>query len=184
MKNVLVRDIMTPIEKFHRISVNATLIEAIQALESAQDDLLSGKTKQRVVVVEDEKGEVIGKISPSNIIRGLEPGYDNILSLGKDSRAHAVDYVINTMRYQALLWSTPLEDICATAKDVKVRKFFNRPTEGQTVQAGDTLDMALHRFLLGRYRSLFVMEQGKLVGLLLFAKVFREISAQVKQCTV
>lgn len=183
MKHVFVRELMTPIEKFHRISVNASLFEALQALQSAQDDLLTGKTKQRVVVVENDKGEVIGKISPSNLIRGLEPGYDRILTLGKDSRAHAVDYVINTMQVQTMLWSTPLKDICATVKDIKVGDFYNRPTEGQTVQIDDTLDTALHRFVLGRYRSLFVLDQHKIVGMLLFAKVFRAIGEEIKQCT-
>jgi CBS domain-containing protein len=183
IKKQMVRDLMTPIENFHRISKDASLIDAILVLESAQKDMAAGKANQRIVVVENEKGEVVGKISPSNVIRGLEPGYENIVSLSRESRAHAVDYVINTMKYHALLWSKPTEDICATVKDVKVKDFYNQPTEGQTIQIDDTLDKALHCIVLGRHRSLFVMDRGKVVGLLQFSKVYSEICEQVKQCT-
>jgi hypothetical protein len=54
MENLTVRDLMVPADKFPKISERASFYEALAALESAQDKYLSGKSEQRILLVENE----------------------------------------------------------------------------------------------------------------------------------
>ena len=175
-----VRDLMAPLEDFPRISQEASFAQAVLALEKAQEEYLSGKGKQRILLVEGSQGQVLGKLSPTDMVRALEPGYDKIIDPARRSMASEVDYVVKSMVSKAMLWAKPFDDLCSTAQDAKVVNFFTRPTEGQTVQAGDSLNQAFHLFVLGRHDSLFVKEQGRLVGLLRFSDVYREICRRIK----
>ncbi len=180
-ESAVVRDLMTPISDFSVISEEATFVEAVLALEKAQEDFLAGRGRQRILLVRDKQGKVLGKLSPLDVVRGLEPEYEKILDSQKRSMAREVDYVITSMRHQAMLWAKPFDDLCLTAQDAKVGKFYNRPTERQTVKAEDSLNLAFHRFVLGRHDSLFVTEQGFLVGMLRFSDVYREIARRIKE---
>jgi len=174
-----VRDLMTPIGKFPRINDSATFAAAVLALEQAQQDYLSGRKEQRILLVQGADGKILGKLSPTDLIRGLEPNFDNVV----DPRASSfisTGYVIDAMKDLKLLWSKPLDDLCTTAKDVKIADFLRKPGHSQIIEAGESLNMALHRFVLYRHDSLFVMEDGKLVGLLRFSDVYREISRRMK----
>lgn len=41
--------------------------------------------------MEDGQGQILGKLSPMDMLRGLEPGYDKIIDPAKHSLASAVD---------------------------------------------------------------------------------------------
>lgn len=72
MEKMKVRDLMVSTDKFPKISETATLFEALSALEKAQKAFLSGESQQRILLVENEKKQVIGKISPIDLFKGLE----------------------------------------------------------------------------------------------------------------
>jgi predicted transcriptional regulator len=184
MNSLLVRDLMTPLEQISTIVESASLADAIIALETVNKNPLHGGSNQRVVVVVDQQGAVIGTITPFSIVRGIESGYDKIISLDAGNVAHEVDYVINKMKQQVSLWAIPLADICASTKGVKVSNFANRPSEDQTINVDDTLEVALQRFVNARYTTLFVVDKEKTVGLLLFSNVFGAIANGVKACTI
>jgi CBS domain-containing protein len=180
MEKLKVRDFMVSVADFPSISEETTFSEAVLALEKHFDEFMAGKAKQYITLVHDAQNRILGKMTPLDVLRGLEPGYDKIIAPAKHSLALAVDYVVETMAGQAMLWAKPFDDLCSRAQDVKVANFFTRPSENQTVQAGDSLNLAFHRFVIGRHDSLFVKEQGKLVGLLRFSDVYREVCRQIK----
>jgi hypothetical protein len=48
------------------------------ALERAQEEFLSGKREQRIMLVTDSENKVVGKLSPIDVVRGLEPNYEKL----------------------------------------------------------------------------------------------------------
>jgi hypothetical protein len=90
------------------------------------------------------------------------------------------DYVIQPMKDQAMLWAKPLDDLCTTAKDVLVKDFIQAPKAHQVIDQEATLNNAFHRFVMFKHDSLFVMDGKKLVGLLRFSDVYREIGRKIK----
>lgn len=179
-----VKALMVPIGKFPTIKDSATFSEAVVALEQAQQDYQTGKREQRILLVQDESGKIVGKLSPTDVIRGLEPDFDRIVN-PKASSFISSGYVIDSMKDLARLWSTPLDDLCSTAKNVRIRDFLRKPAASQVVNIDDSLNSALHRFVLLRHDSLFVTDGNKLVGLLRFSDVYREIGRRIKEvCTL
>ncbi len=174
-----VKDYTVPIGKFPMISETATFAGAVMALERAQEEFMSGKREQRILLVCDSENKIVGKLSPLDVVRGLEPDYDTIVDSQVSGFVNAT-YVIDSMKDQVLLWSKPLDDLCNTAKDVKIKDFIRKPGPTQIIGADETLNHAFHRFVLYRHDSLFVMENQKLVGLLRFSDVYKEIARRIK----
>ncbi|MCU0561713.1 MAG: hypothetical protein MUD16_16170 [Desulfobacterales bacterium] len=175
-----VRHYMVPIEKFPRIPDTATFSGAVIALEQAQEEYLAGKREQRILLVYDNENKIVGKLSPLDVVRGLEPDFDKFMKSTTSSQVAGFDYVIRSMREKVTLWSKPLDDLCSKAIDVQVKDFLRPPSAQQLVRIGDSLNEAFHRFVLGRHDSLFVTDGPKLVGLIRFSDVYREIERRLK----
>jgi hypothetical protein len=175
-----VKDFMVPIAKFPRISDTATFSGAVMALERAQDEYVSGKREQRILLVTDSENKVVGKLSPIDVVRGLEPDYEKLVDEQSSAYVGNFDYVIQPMKDQAMLWAKPLDDLCTTAKDVLVKDFIQAPKAHQVIEQEATLNSAFHRFVMFKHDSLFVMDGKKLVGLLRFSDVYREIGRKIK----
>lgn len=181
MEKLKVRDFMVPVADFPRISEEATFSEAVLALEKHFDEFMAGTAKQRITLVHDAQNRIVGKLTPMDVVRGLEPGYGKMpVDISYSSFAATYEYVMKTAQEQTTLWSKPLDDLCKTVQGVKVKAFLRKPTEAQVVNAEDSLNEALHRFVLGRNDSLFVTEGGALVGVLRFSDVYREIQRHIK----
>jgi CBS-domain-containing membrane protein len=78
MKSKLVKDLMVPLSEYATISQNASLLDAILELEKAQAQFNRSRYVHRAVLVYDEKGKIAGKLSQIDIIRGLEPKYEEV----------------------------------------------------------------------------------------------------------
>ncbi len=179
--NGTVKDFMVPIGKFPMISDTATFAGAVMALDRAQEEYLSGKREQRILLVRDEDNKIVGKLSPIDVVRGLEPDYDKLVDEQASALVGNFDYVIQTMKNQVTLWSKPLDDLCSTAKDMLVRDFVSNPSQSQIIGAEESLNAAFHRFVMFKHDSLFVMDGQKLVGLIRFSDVYKEISRRIKE---
>lgn len=175
-----VEDLMVPVGKFPMISQEVTFAEAVLALDKAQEEFAAGKREQRILLVVDQENRVVGKLTPIDVIRGLEPNYGKLVDTHASAFVSNFDYVISTMREQMQQMSAPWDDLCVKAKDVRVREFLRKPGPGQVVQTGDSLNEALHRFILGGHDSLFVTDGQKLVGVIRFSDVYRQILGKIK----
>jgi Mg2+/Co2+ transporter CorC len=78
MENLTVRDLMVPADKFPKISERASFYEALAALETAQEKYLSRKSEQRILLVENEARKIMGKLSPIDLLRGMETNYNRL----------------------------------------------------------------------------------------------------------
>jgi hypothetical protein len=182
MENTEVRELMEPVEAFPRISNQATFYEALETLERAQQEFLSGKASQRILLVYDEEGNIVGKLSPMDLLQGLEPNYDRIDSLKNHPRYPLGEEVLTRMKEQFQLWHTPFSELCKKANGVKIKNFIKMPTSDHMVKAGDKMAKAFHLFVVGRHDSLFVRESNRIVGLIRFSDVYEAVSRTMKQC--
>lgn len=182
MEKMKVRELMIPIDRFPRISITAAFYDAVLALEDAQKKFLAGESQQRILLVEDENGKITGKISPIDLIRGLEPSYDNV-EVGEDLARYGLGYAMKSMRQQYRLWQTPFSDLCRKARDVKIKDFITKASiEEQSVKIDDSLVKAFDWFVMGRHGSLFVFDGQEIVGLLRFTDVYNKVSETMKEC--
>jgi len=177
-----VEDLMVPVEKFSVISQEATLGEAVLALDQAEQDFVSGRRPQRILLVLDQDNSVVGKLTPKDVIRGLEPSYERLMVVHAASLADSYKYIMNSQSLLELQdqTTTSWDDLCVKAKDIKIKDFLIKPPRTQVVQIGDSLNKALHRFILGKHHSLFVTDSQQLVGVLRFTDVYRVILSRIK----
>lgn len=71
---------MVPIEEYATVGEDATLIDAVMALEKAQLEFDQTRYRHRAILVLNENNHVIGKISQHDVIKALEPHYQKIKS--------------------------------------------------------------------------------------------------------
>jgi DNA-binding response OmpR family regulator len=88
-----VKDIMTDIEDYSTVSVNATVKEAIMELFNSLNELVTSsrirETGQRALLVFDEKKNLAGILSIKDLIKEVRPFY---LSVPKSSMAESVRF--------------------------------------------------------------------------------------------
>lgn len=183
MKNMTIRELMAPTGDFPRVSSEATFYDTLMALEKSQEDFKSGKTRQRILLVEDQNGTVLGKVSPMDLMAGLEASYEKI-DKPETIYRWGLGYALEAMKDEYRLWQKPLADLCSKAAELKVESFATRPAKGHMVDIDDSMDSAFHFFVMARHDSLFVMDKGNIVGLLRFSDVYKKISKEIKECVL
>jgi hypothetical protein len=183
MEKMKVRDLMVLTDSFPKISDRATFYEALESLENAQKKYLAGESEQRILLVENAEGKVTGKLSPIDLIRGLETNYarvdaENILA------RFGLRYLWKSMKEDYHLWENPFKDLCRKATEIHIKDFVKTPSEGQCVGADDGLVKCFHLFIMNRHDSLFVLEGDEIIGLLRFSDVYRKASQIMKECSI
>lgn len=182
MKSITVKDLMVPLAEYAIVPEEATLGEAILALEKAQKEFDPSRHRHRAILVLDMNKKVVGKISMLDVLRGLEPKYGKIEHTGMLSRAGFSPDFLKSMLDQYALWAEPLKDICGKAAGLKVRHFMYTPSEGEYVDEGATLGQAIHQLVMGHHHSLLVTRGDEIVGVLRLTDVFVAISDLIQTC--
>jgi len=187
MKEILVKDLMVPLEEYATIQEDATLYDAVLALENAQADWEKfHKTYlHRAVLVYDKNQNIVGKLSQLDLLKSLEPKYSQAASeSGRIMTSGFSQNFLRSLIKQFSLWDKPLSDICKKAAQLHVKDCMYIPEEGEFVDAEDTLDIAINQLVLGRHQSLLVMKERKIVGILRLTDVFKEVCNTIKACSV
>ena len=185
MKKMTVKDIMVPLDEYATIHQDATLFDAVLALEQAQKQYCEPESqyKHRAILVFDDQKKVIGKLSQLDILRSLEPKYRQ--ALDRDGRIMASGFsqdFLRTMVQQFALWDRPLSDICQKSTQMKAKDCMYVPKEGEYVKADDTLALAMHQLVMGHHQSLLVTRGEEIVGILRLVDVFNQILKSMKEC--
>lgn len=183
MQELMVKDIMVPLSAYAMVDSEATLFEAILALDRAQAAFDQSRYPHRAVLVLDQNQTVVGKISQFDILRALEPRYAEIGSPDTVSGAVFSPKFMQSMLAKYDLWQEPLEDICRRAGQLKASNFMTSFSQGEYIEERLLLREAIHQVVMGRYHSLLVVgKNGKISGLLRLTDLFQEISQAVKAC--
>jgi len=185
MESIAVKDLMIPLADYATVREDATLAEAVAALEKAQDAFDQNRYQHRAIVVYDRKGKVVGKISQMDVLKALEPKYSSAPDFRElDGQIMInVDYVRDLVNELGLL-KKPVEDICKRAAEVRVSDIMHTPTQGEFVDETATLNEAIVQLLMGNHQSLLVTRSKEIVGILRLTDVFKRISEMIKACSL
>ena len=186
MKTIKIKDLMVPLEEYATVSVEATLFDAVIALEEAQEELDRSRYHylHRAVLVYDEQDNVVGKVSQLCVLQALEPRYKEMGEPSSLSKAGFSNGFLRDMLRQYSLWDKPLADICRKGAHIKVKDFMHRPSEGEFVDEESTLEEAIHLLVMGRHNSLLVTRSGNILGILRQTDVFHEVFQRMKTCNL
>jgi CBS domain-containing protein len=176
----MVKDLMVPLSEYATVPDDATLIEAVKALKKAQAEFDQSRDRHRAILVYDKKKKIVGKVSQLDILRALEPKYDqmgdsNPLARYGLSRFGFSPRFMKTMMKQFQLWEKDMEESCKSAAGLKVKDIMYAPTEGEYVEDTSSLSVAINQLLLGHHQSLLVTHEKEIVGILRLTDVFREV---------
>ncbi len=176
-----VRDMMVPLSAYATVHEDATLIDAVMALEKAQQIFDHDRYHHRAVLILDSTGKVAGKLSQMDVLRALEPRYaemqgsDGLARYGFSKKFMKSMLVLNHLR------ESPLGEICRKAGAKKVSDFMYPLTEGEFISGEAPIDEAIHQLVLGQHQSLLVTGDNDIVGILRLTDVFTELCHVMKQ---
>lgn len=182
MQTMLVKDVMIPLRDYVTVSEDAALYEAIRALKDAQKKFKESVYHHRAVLVYNADGEIVGKLSPLDVLRGLEPKFEDIISSESLDRYGVNSGNIRKMIKDLGLLKVPFDDICRIAADIRVRNIMYTPTEGEYVSETASLSEAVLLLVAGHHQSLLVTRDKRIVGILRLSDVFEKISDMIDNC--
>ena len=182
MKDMMVKDLMVPLEEYATVGEDATLYEAYIALEKAQEalDLEKYGFKHRAVLVYDKNQKIVGKLGQIDALRALEPKYFDMGDVKSISRAGFSPDFLKDMVETHALWNEPPEDICRKSMNRKVKEYMHTPTEGEFIREDANMREAVHLLVIGQHHSLLVTRGEDIVGILRQIDVFRFIYQLMK----
>ena len=184
MGDLLVKDVMVPLADYATVSEDASMYDAVLALEKAQQEFDQTRYRHRAILVFDQNGKIVGKVSQFDLLKALEPKYEQIEDPQKLSRfGYSTDF-FKSMFQQFNLWNKPLDDICRKAATAKVKTFMHSLTEGEYVDVNTTLNEAIHQLIMGQHHSLLVTQHDDIVGVLRLTDVFKRVSDSIKTCNL
>jgi CBS domain-containing protein len=184
VKSLLVKDLMVPLSEYATVTEEATLYEAVLALERAQENFEDKHTRyrHRAILVLDKDNMVVGKLSQLDVLRSLEPKYNEISQGEGMHRYGFTKQFTKSILEDYHLFAGPLKDICRKAGEQNVRTFMKTPTEGEYISEDGSLDVAIHQLIIGNHQSLLVTRGKKIVGVLRQTDVFAAVFHTMKEC--
>jgi CBS domain-containing protein len=179
MDTKTVGDVMLLLDEYATIASGCTIREALVALSKAQLGLTYDRHQHRAVLVLDESGAVIGKLSHWGILRSLEPELlrgDDLASL--DRAGLSADF-IGRLKHPTPMFGGSLDRMCRTAARVRVEDAMAPVTESVSKEA--PLSEAIRRFVALHAQFLLVQERGKVIGVLRLSDVFEEVADRIRE---
>lgn len=154
--------------------------EAVLALERAQMTLAPSQHKHRAILVLDDNGEVVSKITMKNILMALEPNYGKLEGADVLERSGYSPDLIRSMLEDNALWAKPLQFVHERATRLKVADFIQTPSAGEYIDEYASLGEAIHQLIAYPTLSLLVTSSDKVVGILRLSDVFTKICDIIK----
>lgn len=179
MAEARIVDLMIPLSDYALVSEDATLYDAVIALEEAQTRFTTRRYAHRAVLVHNADGVIIGKLSQRDIIRGLEPRYSEITDSKMAHFGFSASFIKSIVKSQGL-WQKPLDNLAEKGSRIKVKDVMYTPAEGEYVNQSASLNEAIHQLIMGDHQSLLVTSGGRVTGVLRLTDVFAEIASLIR----
>ena len=180
MKTIKVKELMVPLEEYATVPSEATLLEAILALEEAQNAFDPSKHKHRAILVLDDSGKIVSKITMKDILLALEPNYGKVEVMEVLGRSGYSPDLIRSMLEGKALWVEPLQFFRKRATKLKVGDFILAPSDTEYIDVNATLGEAIQQLVIYPYHSLLVTRGDEVVGILRLSDVFTKICDIIK----
>ncbi len=191
-KTYTVKDLMVPLSEYATVSEDASLYEAVVALEKAQKEFEINLEKapeefgakrhpHKAILVLGSDGQVAGKISQLDALRALEPKYSDMQERSGMHKLGFTKIFMKSLLENYHLWNSPLQDLREKSNDIPVSSFMHIPNQGEYVDEEATQDEAIHQLVLGHHQSLLVTKDDKITGILRLSDVFEAVFYKMKE---
>jgi len=180
MKSKTVKEIMVPVSDYAVVLKSASLQEALEALENEKRQYKDGPYRHRSLVVVDDAKRVVGRVSQIDIMRALEPRYKKIGDISKLGLAGLTSKMLVTIREEFELWDRNIDTLHGIIGGLKVADVMQVPSEGEFVKETDTMNIAMHRIVMGHHHTLLVTRDKMIVGILRSTDVFNALYDMLK----
>lgn len=174
-----VRDAMLKLGEYAVVSEDASLLDALKALDQSQQQLSGGRHPHRAVLVKNAEGRIVGKLGHAAFLKALEPHYAEVEENGAMARAGMTGKFMSSIMEDMALWQQDLSIYLSRAMDTKVKDVMHPATEH--VDAAAPIGEAIHKLVTYQSLSLPVTSEGRVVGVIRLADVFRIISKILKK---
>jgi predicted transcriptional regulator len=174
-----VKDVMLPLSEYAVVNEDATILDALHALEASQDRLPAGRQPHRAVLVRDRRGAIIGKLHYFAFLRALMPERKAMIERKVLDRAGVDDSLLASSMQTLDLLTSDLLNLCERARNVAVRDVCTPAT--QAISENASLADAINAFLTHQTLSLLVQRSGATVGILRLSDLFDELAQQIMQ---
>jgi CBS domain-containing protein len=171
---------MVPLEEYAVVGPNASLLDAVLALERAQRTVTPGRQPHRAVLVVDRRGKVVGKLGHLGFLKALEPRYNAMGDLKTLSRVGLSTEFISSMMGHMSLWTDSFEDLCQRARSTRVEDVMRPVTE--SISENAPLPEALHQIIVCQSLSLLVTQGSDVVGILRLSDLFTAVTQAIRGC--
>ena len=170
MKATTAGDIMIPLDRYPHLPHWFTLRQAMVEMENSELDIRGRKSLPRVVLVFDEKYQLLGMVRRRDILRGLEPRF--LLDNTSGDRGHSVH-----MEADPALSEVFADQILKGVKDRAERPVSEVmiPVSG-TVDYKDHIAKVVYEMNVNKFSLLPVLRAGRVVGIVRTVDVFHEFA--------
>jgi len=187
MKNIRVKELMTPIVEYPAVSRKATLREALLALQKAEKRFAPKGCRPRAVLIMDEDQRMIGKLNAWDVLRALDPKYKSIGDEEAVSHYGWTAAFVKSMMTNYGLLQGPLDEMCWRIADIEVGEIMTSADEKdlihqekQIIEDEAPLNEAIHLFVMGDFTIMLVRRDEQIVGILRLVDVFDFISTAIR----
>ena len=179
MKKIAVKTIMIPIADYVTVNKTDSLVDVLQALESAR---AANEHAHRDAIVVDANGAFLGKVTMIDIFRALEPNYKKMISSSATGTLTSA-FVMKAVK-EFNLWMAPEADICQRGARKTVAEVMHTPKSVEFLQEDDTLEEALNLYVMEVHQPLIVKRGDTVTGVLRFGDVFEVVRKALLTCQV
>ncbi len=172
-----VKDLMVPIQEYAKVNGEASLYDALIALDTAQGKLPEGKAPHRAVLVEDEEGNLVGNIGRLVFIKALGAWFSTPKTREEMDRAGISPASISTVMSHMRFFHEDLGTLRERAKSIKARDVMH--PVGESIDENASLQEAIDMFGDWQTLSILVKKGESVVGVLRLSDLFQEMAHQI-----
>ena len=174
-------ELMVPLKEYASVSIEASVLDAVEALETIRKQAARRRFKHRAVLVINNEGRIVGKVRPIEIIENLEPNYASMAAVSEPARSSLTRDQLSDLMEKHGLWKKPLDETCRQAAQTPIKDIMHVFVENESVPVDAPLEEALHQMITGRRMSLLVEKEGRVVGVLRLTDIYSEVSLLMKE---
>jgi len=169
---------MVPLELCAVVSEDATLLEAVLAIEEAHDRRDRRRQPLRAVLVVGARGNITGKLGQLAFLKALEPRRDFLRDTGRLASAGVSEQVISSVMDHSRFFQDNLSDLCLRASRQRVGDFMHPVSE--SIDENASLGEAISRIIKWECLSITVTRDDKVIGLLRLSDLCQEVAENMK----
>ena len=179
----IVRDLMVPVVECGTVDQEMTVCEAIKTLAETQFRQQSQKhvLKYPALLVTNKDNRVVGKLGRTDMVANMDPVHrrpDSSNAIAHTSTCGISPKLLKALVQHHCFWNQSFEQRRRHLLSLKVKDCMGTPHQDEYVLESDSMEVAIHKLVIGRYQTLLVREVDGIVGILRLADVFDRLILQ------